>query len=79
MAMSLAPRALGHLQDLSTYDAEGLWKEDGTREWTWERHDESLPEYFRFAYMAGNAVADYTKAGTWLVNGTWVPIKSGPS
>lgn len=61
------------------YDAEGLWTPQGTRAWTWNRHDESLPEYFRFAYLEGNAVGDYTKAGTWLVNGTWVPMKSGPS
>jgi hypothetical protein len=60
------------------YDAEGVWK-NGSREWTWHRHDENLPEYFRFAYMSGNGVADYTKAGSWLVNGTWVPMKGGPS
>jgi hypothetical protein len=60
------------------YDAEGVWK-NGSREWTWNRHDEKLPEYFRFAYMDGSGVADYTKAGAWLVNGTWVPMKSGPS
>ena len=38
-----------------------------------------LPEYFRFAYMAGSKVGDYTKAGKWMSNGTWVPMKSGPS
>ncbi|TKA46591.1 hypothetical protein B0A54_02423 [Friedmanniomyces endolithicus] len=25
----------------------------------------NLPEYFRFAYMAGSQVADFSKAGTW--------------
>ena len=61
------------------YDAEGLWESDGTRQWTWQRHDGELPEYFRFAYMAGNGVGDYTKAGSWLTNGTWIPMKGGPS
>lgn len=37
------------------------------------------PEYFRFAYMAGSRVADFTKAGVWLDNGEWRPMKSGPS
>jgi len=60
------------------YDIDGVWK-NGSREWTWNRHDEMLPEYFRFAYMDGSGVGDYTKAGAWLVNGTWVPMKSGPS
>ena len=60
------------------YDTDGVWK-NGSREWTWNRHDEALPEYFRFAYMDGSGVGDYTKAGAWLVNGTWVPMKSGPS
>lgn len=66
------------------YDADGLWR-DGQREWTWNRHmdpgadGEILPEYFRFAYMEGNHVADYTKAGKWEVNGSWVPMKGGPS
>ncbi|THY05001.1 hypothetical protein D6D03_03266 [Aureobasidium pullulans] len=61
------------------YDAEGLWESDGTRQWTWQRHDGELPEYFRFAYMAGNGVGDYTKAGSWLTNGTWISMKGGPS
>jgi hypothetical protein len=38
-----------------------------------------FPEYFRFGYMAGSDSADYTKAGIWTSNGTWVEMKSGPS
>ncbi|KAL1304224.1 hypothetical protein AAFC00_000644 [Neodothiora populina] len=62
-----------------------LWH-DGQREWTWNRHrdpgapkDADLPEYFRFAYMDGNHVADYTKAGKWDVDNSWIPMASGPS
>lgn len=66
------------------WDTDELWHE-GKRTWTWNRHrdpgalNEVLPEYFRFAYMDGNAVGDYTKAGKWDVDGSWVPMKSGPS
>lgn len=38
-----------------------------------------LPEYFRFAYMAGSSVADYTKAGKWDSGGNWTQMDSGPS
>lgn len=53
---------------------------------TWERlpQDQALPEYFRFAFYAlsaasGLATGDYTKAGTWLANGTWEQMKVGAS
>ncbi|KAF2157756.1 hypothetical protein K461DRAFT_219004 [Myriangium duriaei CBS 260.36] len=52
---------------------------NGTKEWTWDRYKSGLPEYFRFAYMMGSTAADYTKAGTWLSNGTWVTMKEGAS
>lgn len=38
-----------------------------------------FPEYFRFAYLFGANTADYTKAGTWAVDGSWVPMAEGPS
>ncbi|KAK1719549.1 LCCL domain-containing protein [Colletotrichum lupini] len=31
-----------------------------------------LPEYFRFAYMKDGVTLDYTQAGTWFSNGSWV-------
>lgn len=37
------------------------------------------PEYFRFAYLAGNSVADFTKAGTWKSDGSWQQMADGPS
>jgi hypothetical protein len=54
--------------------------EDQNKEsFTWTRTDEDLPEYFRFAYMAGSGVADYTKAGVWKTDGSWKQMASGPS
>jgi len=38
-----------------------------------------LPEYFRFAYMIGTDVDDYTRAGTWTAEGEWIHMKKGPS
>lgn len=46
---------------------------------TWTRHRHGEPEYFRFAYMSGSAVADYTKAGVWHPDGRWTRMESGPS
>jgi hypothetical protein len=37
------------------------------------------PEYFRFGYMQGNVGWDYTKAGIWNADGTWVEMEPGPS
>ena len=39
----------------------------------------ALPEYFRFGYVAGTRVGDYTKAGKWTDSGSWVPMELGPS
>ncbi|RMZ79573.1 hypothetical protein DV736_g6679, partial [Chaetothyriales sp. CBS 134916] len=30
-----------------------------------------LPEYFRFAFSRDGLTLDYTRAGTWVANGTW--------
>ncbi|TKX18266.1 LCCL domain-containing protein [Elsinoe australis] len=60
-----------------TYEQDS-WT-NGTKYWTWDRYKEELPEYFRFAYMTGSETADYTKAGTWLANGTWIEPEEGPS
>jgi hypothetical protein len=40
---------------------------------------QTLPEYFRFAYMSGSRTADYTKAGKWHKDGTWIPMRGGAS
>ncbi|KAK4565697.1 hypothetical protein LTR86_003545 [Recurvomyces mirabilis] len=38
-----------------------------------------LPEYFRFGYMAGSSVGDYSKAGIWEEEGEWTEMEPGPS
>ncbi|KAF2743200.1 hypothetical protein M011DRAFT_489944 [Sporormia fimetaria CBS 119925] len=51
----------------------------GEESFTWVRHLDDHPEYFRFAYMAGNIRGDYTKAGVWGKEGGWKHMKPGPS
>ncbi|KAI9722985.1 MAG: hypothetical protein M1812_001434 [Candelaria pacifica] len=46
---------------------------------TWERRKADEKEYFRFGYMTGSAAGDYTKAGTWGLDGSWTPMIPGPS
>lgn len=58
---------------------------DGTVEpFTWTRHKEGDPEYFRFGYMKVNALGgtwyeDFTKPGIWEADGSWVQMEPGPS
>jgi len=59
------------------YGDEGF---GSSRDFVWERDPRSSePEYFRFAFMEGTQVWDYTKAGTWLADGTWKAMDAGPS
>ena len=51
----------------------------GVRNFTWVRHDERLPEYFRFGFISGRGAGDYSKAGVWGVDGGWTDPKPGPS
>lgn len=67
-------------------DVERYRSSQGEQSLTWQRSngDESLPEYFRFAYYALSAAyglqsGDYTKAGTWYANGTWEQMEAGAS
>lgn len=67
-------------------DVERFRASQGEQSLTWQRADgdESLPEYFRFAYYALSAAyglqsGDYTKAGTWHANGTWEQMEAGAS
>ncbi|KAJ4346783.1 uncharacterized protein N0V89_010715 [Didymosphaeria variabile] len=55
------------------------YEDAGMTAFTWVRHMEDVPEYFRFAFMDGSARADYTKAGTWRSDGSWKQMQSGPS
>lgn len=47
--------------------------------WTWVKHMEGVPEYFRFAYLRSGGRGDYTKAGTWGAEGSWKDMAAGPS
>ncbi|PQE07927.1 lccl domain-containing protein [Rutstroemia sp. NJR-2017a WRK4] len=44
----------------------------------WER-EEHEKEYFRFGYMHGGKSLDYTKAGIWDKDGTWIDFEEGAS
>jgi hypothetical protein len=46
---------------------------------TWIREHAGVSEYFRFAYMMGGDAADFTKPGTWDVDGGWIAMEDGPS
>ena len=49
---------------------------EGNNSFTWRahRHEPRHREFFRFAYMRASSSADYTKAGVWESNGTWIDI-----
>lgn len=50
------------------------------KHFVWPRElNSDMPDYFRFAYMEGSRAWDYTKAGTWHANGSWIEMKPGPS
>jgi hypothetical protein len=50
------------------------------REWVWTREPGlAEPEYFRFGYMQGNFNWDYSRAGIWNPDGSWVEMEDGPS
>ena len=56
---------------------------EGNASYTWDRHHHGEPEkekqYFRFGYMSGSDVGDYTKAGVWDLDGSWTVMAPGPS
>jgi hypothetical protein len=55
------------------------YKDQEFERWTWERLHGNVPEYFRFAYMIGGESGDYTRAGTWNSDGSWIDMEPGPS
>ncbi|KAI9744205.1 MAG: hypothetical protein M1818_002357 [Claussenomyces sp. TS43310] len=59
------------------YVDEGLGSD---KEFTWSRDGAAAEsQYFRFAYLQGAQKWDYTKAGTWLSDGSWRKMEPGPS
>jgi len=55
------------------------YEDVGENSFTWVRAHDGLPEYFRFGFMSGSGVGDYTKAGTWDREGGWTQMNPGPS
>ncbi|KAK4964908.1 hypothetical protein LTR66_012201 [Elasticomyces elasticus] len=82
---------LPHTVDGRTYDGLSVLVNDVERfrsyvdfdtwtgDWTWQRHRAGAPEYFRFAFLDGSLVADFTKAGVWEAEGAWREMEAGPS
>ena len=73
----------------SPYDGLSILVNDVERhKWYWGegfpghtfwRLDPTIRDYFRFAFMKGSETGDYTKAGVWEIDGSWTPMKPGPS
>lgn len=52
----------------------------GMKSYTWTREEgiwDDIPVYFRFAFLRGRGAADYTKGGTWDVDGSWIHMQPG--
>jgi len=68
-----------------TYFSNDEFDADQPTNFTWTRpvnrggSGEGGREYFRFAWMQGAQSEDYTKAGVWEADGTWVDMAPGPS
>ena len=47
---------------------------------TWQREEnDNKRYYFRLALLQGSSAGDYTRAGIWESDGTWVEMAPGPS
>ncbi|KAI9851621.1 MAG: hypothetical protein M1838_003215 [Thelocarpon superellum] len=46
---------------------------------SWPRTLPDKPYYFRFGYLQGKVTADYTRAGVWTTNGSWIEPNMGLS
>lgn len=66
------------VNDVERY--RSYFDEEQESRYTWTRNASlGLPEYFRFGYMEGTMTWDFTKAGKWDVDGSWVEMAAGPS
>ncbi|KAF2754661.1 LCCL domain-containing protein [Pseudovirgaria hyperparasitica] len=57
------------------------YEDMGETSFTWEREADKLdlPTYFRFGYLRGSGVGDYSRAGVWGSDGGWTEMEAGPS
>ncbi|KAI0198453.1 hypothetical protein F4808DRAFT_258678 [Astrocystis sublimbata] len=73
------------VNDVERY--RGFFGDKGADEFVWTRDEGgegegeglAINEYFRFAYVQGTGVADYTRAGIWNTERKWVEMAPGPS
>ncbi|KAG9231783.1 hypothetical protein BJ875DRAFT_468510 [Amylocarpus encephaloides] len=63
-------RFRGYTDEGFASDKHFVWSKNSTR---------YEPLYFRFAYMQGSRSWDYTRAGTWEVDGSWTEMEPGAS
>jgi LCCL domain-containing protein len=55
------------------------YRDQGVTTFTWRRTRVGSPEYFRFGFLTGGNVGDYTRAGVWDVDLSWRQMEPGPS
>ncbi|KAI1430631.1 hypothetical protein GGR50DRAFT_181918 [Xylaria sp. CBS 124048] len=58
----------------------GFFEDGDVNDFVWTRHNSTaINEYFRFAYVQGQGVGDYTRAGTWNDELEWIEMAPGAS
>ncbi|KAI0376145.1 LCCL domain-containing protein [Hypomontagnella monticulosa] len=66
------------VNDVERYRA--YFGDEGSDHFLWTRDNGSdFNEYFRFGFMSGTTSGDYTKAGTWTEERSWIDPQPGPS
>ncbi|KAE9968607.1 hypothetical protein EG328_007349 [Venturia inaequalis] len=65
------------VNDVERYKGYQDVDESAMKSFTWVRLRTDVPEYFRFAFLKGRAPGDYTKGGTWDVDGGWKHMQPG--
>jgi len=65
------------VNDVERYKGYQDVDESAMKSFTWVRARKDLNEYFRFGFLRGRSAGDYTKGGTWDVNGGWKHMDSG--
>lgn len=65
------------VNDVERYKGYQDVDEGAMKSFTWVRERTDVPEFFRFAFLKGRTPGDYTKGGTWNVNGGWKHMQPG--
>jgi len=71
----------GEFDEPASFDEPAPTSATHGEHWTYRRPtaDFGHPEFFRFAWMRGTEVGDYTKAGIWDQERGWTHMEGGPS